>query len=411
MQKTSDSLSKGPATSIKLANRLLANLPIRDLDPQRLLDKASRRCGLPAIHDAALNEGLEQLCSSLNHEASLNPIGRFILGQQLVDSLVNRLQVQHWHQQHPDINETIRKPLIVVGLPRTGTTLLSNLLDLDPHNRSLYQWQADSLVPPPTLAAHREDPRITESGRRIKSADWLVPSLQSIHPIAASLPCECISLFEDDFRSIGYDILANVPSFWHWRDDDNMQSAYNYHKQVLQMLQHTIPTDTWCLKTPGHLWHLPALLDAYPDATLIFTHRDLTKVIPSSASLARAMRSGFSDNVDCLSLGQEWMDKISTAITRATEFEDERGSDAFCHIQYPDLISDPVAAIETIYQTAGREVSGLFKRNIRNWMEHPPANKHGKHHYNAEDFGVSDVAIREQFSDYYQRYNVTKENS
>jgi len=388
----------------------MACLPNGKLDPDRLITKASEKSGLPPLADDAMYKGLSQLCDSLNREAKLTPLGRFILKRQLLDSLQNRLQVQRWHEQHPDINETIHKPIIIVGLPRTGTTLLSNLLDLDPHNRSLSQWLTDKPVPPPTLANYKEDKRIQQSVRKVDMAQWLVPSLQSVHPTTATLPCECIALLEDDFRSIGYDTIVNVPSYWQWRDTDDMRSAYRYHKQVLQMLQHTIPTETWCLKTPGHLWALPALLETYPDAVLVFTHRDLAKVIPSAASLSRHMRSGFSDDQNLIEIGQEWMGKIDTALQRVAEFEAQEGEDVFCHIQYPQLIADPVTAIEQIYQATGREVSDLFKRNIQYWIEKGEASNHGKHHYSPEEYGLSNSNIRQHFSDYYQRYQVAQEN-
>lgn len=410
MKNTKQSSTLGPKASIKLANRVLGPLPARGLDPDQLIAKASKQTGLPPLHDDDLYEGLGQLCQSLTTEAKLTPVGRLIMKQQLLDSLRNRLQVAQWHQLHPELDETITKPLIIVGLPRTGTTLLSNLLDLDPHNRSLHQWQADQPVPPPTLANYREDKRIQQSVRKVGMAQWFVPKLQSIHPTSATLPCECIAVLEDDFRSIGYDTIAHVPSYWHWRDSDGMRSAYRYHKQVLQMLQHTMPTDTWCLKTPGHLWALPALLETYPDAILVFTHRDLAKVIPSAASLFRAMRSGFSDHVDAKSIGREWMEKIDMAMARVANFEKQQGKDPFLHVQYPDLIGDPVSAIEKIYQAAGREVSDLFKRNIEYWMHKGEASNHGKHHYTAEEFGLSDSNIRQHFADYYQRYQVAEEN-
>jgi hypothetical protein len=409
MQKTNQSSDGGPATLVKVLNKILSPLPTGRLDPDQLISKASQHVGLPPLVDDALYEGLSQLCQSLNTEANLTPVGRFIMKRQLLDSLRNRLQVAQWHALHPELNETITRPLIIVGLPRTGTTLLSNLLDLDPHNRSLHQWQCNQPVPPPTLANYREDQRIQQSVRKVGMAQWLVPNMQSAHPTSATLPCECIALLEDDFRSIGYDTIANVPSYWHWRDSDDMRSAYRYHKQVLQMLQHTMPTETWCLKTPGHLWALPALLETYPDALLIFTHRDLAKVIPSAASLSKVMRSGFSDHVDCMSIGRQWMEKIDTALARVAEFEARQGKDPFCHIPYTDLINNPVAAIEQIYQTAGRDVSDLFRRNIQQWMQKGEASNHGKHHYTAAEFGLGDANIRQHFSDYYQRYQVAEE--
>lgn len=398
--------TSGPVPAIKLANKALGVLPKPGLNPDELIDKASKRCGLPPLQDPAMYDGLKALCYSLNNEARLTPIGHFVMKGQILDSLGNRLQVEQWHRQHADLEESITRPLIIVGLPRTGTTLLSNLLDLDPLNRSLYQWQADKLVPPPSLSNYREDPRIAKSVSKINATKWLIPNFQAAHPTQATHPCECIAILEDDFRSIGYDTIARVPSYWHWRDNDDMTSAYRYHKQVLQMLQHTLPTENWCLKTPGHLWALASLKATYPDAVLIFTHRDLAKVIPSAASLARTMRSGFSNYHDPVETGREWLDKVNTAMDRAKAFEEEQGKDAFCHILYEDLVKNPIAAIETIYKAAGREVSDLFKLNINYWMQHPPANEHGKHHYSAGEFGLEAASIRERFTDYHQRYNV-----
>ena len=191
--------------------------------------------------------------------------------------------------EHPEVHhERIDSPWIIVGLPRTGTSVLSMLLGLDPVARPLLQWEAAHPIPPPTLEEADEDPRIAQTAKELDGLMKLNPPLKAMHPFGATLAQECVSLFMYDVRTLALETQAHVPSYARWLEEADMAPAYAQHRLALQTLQSRQPTERWILKTPNHLWHLEALLAAYPDARIIWTHRDPGPVVTSLASLANA---------------------------------------------------------------------------------------------------------------------------
>ena len=242
--------------------------------------------------------------------------------------LEKRLRLVAWAKDHPEVrDERITAPFIVLGMPRTGTTLLSYLMDLDPRARSLKSWESSALVPPPTLAGREDDPRIAEEAKRFEALPKLMPPAPAMHPLGASLPTECVPLHMLDFRSLGFETQILSPSYGRWLEQCDMRSAYAIHELCLQTLQSTIPTDYWALKTPNHLWALDALLERYPDARLIWTHRDPKKVVPSVASLNTAFYRTWSNSADPVATGKAWAHKLHLAATRGMEHDDAIGSD------------------------------------------------------------------------------------
>jgi hypothetical protein len=183
-------------------------------DTERLIDEARRSTGLDDFGDASFREGLTVLAGSLEDEADLSPLGRVVVRGQLLANLVTRLRVIDWAKRHPEVREEgVERPWVVLGLPRTGTTLLSFLLDLDPLNRSLLAWEAESPVPPPELATVAEDPRVAETAKRLREGDRAMPWLPAMHPMGATLPTECVTLFMLDFRSLQIETQGRVPRY------------------------------------------------------------------------------------------------------------------------------------------------------------------------------------------------------
>lgn len=390
---------------------LVPGAPRPSLEPDSALEAATQRAGLDDFGDPAYREGLEVLAASLDGEANLHTFARMAQREMLIDTLARRLRLLDYAKRNPEVREErIRTPFIVLGMPRTGTTLLSHLLDLDPRSRSVRAWEAASLVPPPELATREEDPRIAEAAKREEQIGKLIPPLPAMHPLGASLPQECIPLFMLDFRCLGFETQALVPSYGRWLEQCDMRSAYAIHELALQVLQSTIPTDRWALKTPNHLWAIDAMLERYPDARLVWTHRDPAKVIPSVASLNTAFHRTWMKRVDPVDVGASWLNKLHLATQRGIEHDERQAGRAWCHhLLYEDLMDDPVGAVRRLYAHFGEETSPLHEARMRAWVRHRPQSAFGRHRYDARDFGMSEEGIRERFEGYSKRFGVPRE--
>ncbi len=389
----------------------LVGITPNSLNVKSLMSKAKKKTGLKDFGPDSFREGLDRLVASINRESNLNTIGMITIKTMLLNSLEVRLRTQQWMKEHPEVvEEQIEKPFFIVGLPRTGTTILSFLMEMDPENRSLVHWQAHSPVPPPELATINEDARIAASARNLKLFEKIVPDIQSVHPIGATIPTECIDLFLHEFMQPMFGMFAVVNDYAEWAREANMESTYNYHKLFLQILQSRVPTETWSLKAPMHLWKLDNLYKAYPDARIIFTHRDLQKVIPSVCSLMLTFRKSFSDYVDTTDIGEKVMTWFKRGTTKAMEFEDRQTNHNICHLQYSEFIKEPIKTVENIYSHFGKEVRTLHKKNMQAWLKFNPKNKHGRHDYSLSDYGLNPDQIKEQFKDYIARYNIPLES-
>ena len=265
-----------PLRMLNALGRLVPGRPA--ITPDALMEAAAKNTGLSDFGEDAFREGLEVMCDAVEREANLHTFGRLSIRGMLTGPLEARLKLVDHAKRHPEVrNERITAPIIVLGLPRTGTTLLSHLLDLDPRTRSIRAWEATAFDPPPQLATREEDPRIAVSAKREEQLGKLVPPLPAMHPLGATLPTECVPLHMMDFRSLGFETQLLVPSYGEWLENCDMHSAYRIHELALQTFQHAIPTGQWALKTPNHLWCLDVVREFYPDARLVWTHRDPAK--------------------------------------------------------------------------------------------------------------------------------------
>ena len=381
------------------------------LAPTAVEAAARKQARLDDFGDDGWREPLSVFCEALEREARLTSFGRIALRGLLVGSLATRLRLVDWAKRHPEVREErIERPWVVVGLPRTGTTLLSFLLGLDPEVRPLQQWEASEPVPPPDLATHAEDPRIALSAKRFGQLERLNPAVRAMHPFGATLATECVTLFNFEFRSLALETQALVPSYGRWLEEAPIEGAYEIHRLALQVLQSRLPTGAWSLKTPQHLWHLETLQRFYPDARIVWTHRDPAKVIPSVASLNTAIQRANSDQTDPAAVGREWDHKLSLAVSRGMAFDAAQDDRGWCHhLLYETLMADPVAAVEGIYASFGCEVSPLHRRRMQAWMRERPQDAHGRHRYDPADFDLSLEGLRDRYRAYEERYGIPRE--
>jgi Sulfotransferase family len=377
------------------------------LSSAAVMKSATKEAGADDFGSDSFREPLEVYLRSCEEEADLTTFGRLLISKMLSSSLANRIALRRWSEDHPEVlEERIERPWVIVGLPRTGTSLLSILLGLDPVARPLLQWEARHPVPPATLEEAPADPRIAATAKELDGLMKLNPPLQAMHPFGATLAEECVALFMYDVRALALETQAHVPTYGRWLEKTDMTPAYAQHRLALQTLQSRQPTERWILKTPNHLWHLDAMLTAYPDARVIWTHRDPGPVVTSLASLANASQRLLTKRTDPRPTAEEWKRKCAFALRSAMSFDQTAGTGWCRHLHYEALVADPIGSVRELYTQFGEEVGSLHARRMRAFLDHRPQDRFGRHRYDPADFGWTYAQLAEEFEDYSTRYGI-----
>ncbi len=324
---------------------------------------------------------------------------------------MNRLQVTAWISAHPEVREErIERPLVIVGLPRTGTTLLSYLLDCDPDRRSLMRWEAARSVPPPKATTFTVDPRIEDARTGSALLDAVNPAFKAIHYEAPDGPTECVTILAQDFKSLQWSCLANVPGYDAWLLSCDHASAYAYHRRELQLLQSRAP-GRWTLKTPHHCLAFDKLFDQYADARVVVLHRDPVRAVASLCSLVGSLAGTFTDADHRASVAAHWPDMASAIVDGLSTYRDRRGSDAFLDIGYQQLVDDPVGTVARIYEWAGEDLTPETRARMQDYVARNPQDRHGRHTYALDDLLLDRATLEERFADYRARYAIPHEPS
>ena len=379
------------------------------LSPDRIVRAAARAAKSDQFGDESFLDALPLLLDAIEREAELTWLGRLMCRQQTLGYLQNRFSVYRHRAAHPELaGVPIERPVFIVGYPRTGTTILFNLLAEDPANRAPLAWEVQFPDPPPETATFATDPRIDKARTHFGHIDTMAPSFASIHEIGADLPQECMPFLAQSMLGPQFSVSFNVPSYQAWVDAQSHAPAYTYHRHFLEHLQSKHMKDRWVLKSPVHLRTLDALLTEYPDARIIFTHRDPAKIVPSLASLYYVIHGLASDSVDPHALGQQttawWADALDQATAAREKHSDKAGQ--FMDVQFEEIVADPVAVLGRAYQRFDIPWSADIEGRMRSFLENNPRGKHGSHSYEIEDFGMTLGQIRERFDDYCSTYNV-----
>jgi hypothetical protein len=353
---------------------------------------------------------LRRLLASLNEEAELHPLWRLVLRQTLVRALVNRLRVEQLTALHPEIAALpVREPVFILGLQRTGTTLLHRLLTCEPALRPLLSWEALNPAPfPGTIAAGARDPRMRPAELAERGLRYLAPEFFAIHPVEAHAPEEDVLLLDLSFMSPTADATQRVPRYSAWLRDVDQRPSYRYFRRVIQLLLWQRP-GRWLGKTPHHLENLDVLLDVFPDAKVIQTHRDPVRVVASFASMMSHGRAIFSDRVDAREVGAQLAEKAVRAVTRAMAVRERAPAGAFLDVAYDELLADPLKHVRRIYDFLGLALAPDTEAAMRRWLGENPQHKRGVHHYRPEDFGLDRVELARRFEPYRARFGVTAE--
>ena len=384
---------------IRIANRLASVLPATPLDPSELIAAARAATGLVDLGTDEFREPLAVQCRSLDTEARLTPVGRRFARDQIRSSLVHRLQLADVIARRPEVLDgPVTKPIIVIGLPRTGSTLLQHLLGQDPGSRLLLQWEASHPFPPPRASTYLSDPRIASTERVMRLLDRLSPDARSLHPVGARLPTECVTLLANSFASLEVPTINWMPSYLDWFVGADLRPHYRYLRTQLQVLQAECAGSRWVLKSPAHLFALDALLDAFPDAVVVQTHRDPLDVIPSFCSLSATLCAISSDHVDQSALGRRWAPLWAEGLARTAAVRSARPDVPVVDIQYLDLVADPVGEVQRIYDVAGIDLTSWTRSAVARRAAPDEGEVRSTHRYTLEQFGLDADEEAERFA-------------
>jgi len=396
------------------AGAALASLGLRapSLDPAGLLAAATRRTGLAEFGDPSFRVALERLVEAFEREAALTTLGRMIARRDLLRLLEGRLHMEQTLRAHPEIEAApIRAPIFVLGLPRTGTTILHELLALDPANRVPVTWEVMTPWPPPERATFESDPRIAVAEKQLSGVERIIPGFQAVHRMGARLPQECVAITAYEFASILFTTTHHVEGYQAWLESIDHRAIYRAHRRWLQYFQWRVPGDRWVLKSPGHLWTLDALLAVYPDARIVQTHRDPLRVIASLVSLSALLRSMASDAIDPPAIAREWAPRLAAGLEASMRARDAAAlpDDRLFDVHFHEFVGNEIETIHRLYERFGLVLSGEAESRMRAYIAANPKDKHGSHRYDFGTAGLDSAAERRRFAAYADRYAIPDE--
>jgi hypothetical protein len=381
---------------------------MQKLDSNTVIKQAQGVAGLECFDSDSFREGLDIFLSDFNNSGAPEAAIERLRGN-VVQVLANRLKVTSYLDQRPELlKRPIERPVFVFGIPRTGTTLLSNLLAADPARRSPLTWEIDDPVPPPTKAALFNDSRALarlEFERQMLAAR---PEMGKYYRGSAIYPNECVFIMAHDFKTLMWESRGKLLQYRDWLFQTDMTSAYQYHKRFLQLLQADAP-GTWNLKMPSHALWIPTLLKVYPDARLIWTHRDPLTATGSFCSLISFAHQMFSAGVDSPWIGTNCLWQATQHAERIMDARDMLGEERIIDVHYSELTRAPIETMRGLYKSLGDEFTEAAESGMRAWLDENPQDKFGKHEYELAQYGLNAQGVTKQFERYLARYAVERE--
>lgn len=387
---------------------------VAELTTEAILAEATRRTdGLDDLGDGPFVDPLELVLSSLRSEADLNDLGVVIARERMLLHTVNRLHYVHDRATDPAVAaQTITAPVFIIGMPRTGTTILHDILAQDPATRAPLTWETMFPSPPPRAETFTTDPRIAACAATFPDHDSRLPEFDAIHPMGPELAQECVTMMGETMCTPLFHNQFRVPSYEDWVDETaDFAPVYEFHRRQLQHLQAHHALDRWVLKTGAHLWGLEHLLATYPDARIVFTHRDPVKSMTSYASLTTIVRRVGSDSVDPHEVAADWTPRLrrvlmhGVAVRDTTPHPDARMLD----VRFTDFVRDQFAVVEQIYDAFDLPMSAEGERAMRAFIADNPPGKHGVHEYDPADYGLDPARVRSEFAPYIERFDLPPE--
>jgi hypothetical protein len=371
------------------------------LIPERLIKTAIKKSGLSDFGDESFREGLQVLCDSLAQDADLSLLGRLFLRERILCALTTRLSLRKLELEQPEIFERpLNSPLIILGLPRTGTTMLHRLASSTTGARHLTTWEVMFPLPPEI----GPDNRRRQIEARLRKTNVAAPSLAAKHFVSVDDAEECVFLMEPSLMSPSFWTVANCDSYLHWLlDQETSESVFTY-KKLLQVFQAQTPNRQLILKAPALTPYIGGLAAAIPSANFIQTHRNPEEVFVSLTSLFCTLKGLVTENLNVSKMKQMAERLMLESLKRNQRQRESICKDRVVDIRYTDLIEDPIKELNRAYKTFGFEWSERRQRELSEAHRHRPQHAHGRHLYSAESFNIDTDAIADKFASYSERY-------
>lgn len=352
-------------------------------------------------------EGLSQFLASAGAESELSLFGRLALRWDLVRLLRNAQLIEDAHKANPALSAAaIEKPLFILGLPRSGTSFLHDLMARDASSQVPRNWQMIYPAPRPADFRPEGDKRVRIVDRQLDVFNGLAKGFRDLHPIYADSPQECSEITAHVFQSLRFDSTHRVPSYFNWLEAHGHDDAFVFHKKFLQFLQNG-KAERWVLKCPDHTFTLDAILRVYPDARFVILHRDPIAVLGSVAHLTQVLRQPFLRNIDAGEIGAQVASRWIQGANLLLQFDqrvDVPVSRKF-HMQYEEFTAAPLASIQRIYSYFNEELTPSAAKAMENQIKAKPRGGYGRHApYRLETFKLSAVSLQSGFTPYVQQY-------
>jgi hypothetical protein len=373
---------------------------------EQLLEEAVAEAGHDDFGPGDFREGLDVLLDSLEHDGDLHLATDAGVVGDLRRRLVNRLEVEAWYGEHPEVDDVaVEGPVDVNGLPRTGTTALADMLSIDPQFRCLTGWEQTKPVPPPVRGDETEDPRRQAfvSEHEGRSAEQ-----KAMHIVEIDATMEDTEILGMAFH--GQQMTLPVPGYRAWWRKADLTDTYEYHRRVVKLLGSRKPPELWLFKAPHHKFHLEALTNAYPDVRFVMTHRDPAKVVPSYTSLVSTIFPPPAGERDLHALGAEVSEHLREGMAHAIEERTRIGEDRFLDVHHRELVAEPRATVRRVYEWLELELQPEVAETIFDWQDAHAMGTEGRHRYTAEQFGLSADQIRHDYDFYIRRFDVAMED-
>jgi hypothetical protein len=378
------------------------------LDAEELLVRARQVTGLERFDEPSPIEPLIALTQALQNEAQLTAGGRYYWSERLLGILVTRLRGCECIRRHPEIlYERIQAPIVILGLTRTGTTLLQRLIASDSRFYSAAYWEARFPVPEADDLAG--DKRMALAKAEIDAMLAANPDLMTVHPFDALDADEDILILDQTLLSRTAETLACVPSYYAWLRTQDLCPAYQYWYRTLQLLQwqkrrRGVTAQRWVLKTPMHLAFVDHILELLPDARFVQTHRDPLATIPSYASMVHELWLGVSATADPLEAAKQTSATLEHDLARCMQVRATLSEDSFIDVDFRNTVTDPIGVIERIYAHVGLQMTDLAARQIRGYMKSHPRDARPEHKYSLAQYGFTEAEIRRRFQAYREQH-------
>jgi hypothetical protein len=401
------------STRLRFANALAwageaLGFPLSRLDVESILDAARRQTGLHDFGSDAFLTPMQKVIDAVHAKPEFTSLARVILRQSWIRAVSNRLQIEDWVARHPKVlDRTVERPIFVLGFPRTGTTLLQNLLAQGRGRRGLPFWELALPVPV------TEDPAADRESRRgtakmmLSAAYQAAPEMGAVHFVDVDTLEECWPLFANSFAVMNWELQSGLEQYGDWLMSDwDMRQPYAEYARYLKVLLDRNPADQLVLKCPEHLWFVDALLDTFPDACVVWTHRDPYDTIASYCSLMSLQWRTLFGKIDRPAIGEFMERRLLVGIERALEVRTRRDPARFFDVKFEDLVADPAGTIRRMSAHFDLPVEPDHDQQVASYLGKKRQDERGQHKYDGRLYGLDRKRVHEKYRNYIDTIGV-----